>query len=125
MHATRYFFLALGWLSVGLGIIGVIMPILPTTPFLLVAVWAFSKSSPELAEKIRAHKVFGPYVRDWQDHGAIPATAKMLAVVMMTVASVYLVFYSHAPQWFGIGAAVIMAGVAVYIVTRPNGAPPA
>ena len=59
--------LGTGWLCVGLGALGVVMPLFPTTPFLLVAVWAFSRSSPELAEKIRNHPVVGPFIRDWQD----------------------------------------------------------
>ena len=60
-----------------MAIAGIILPILPTTPLLLVAVWAFGKSSPELAEKIRNHRVFGPPVRDWQDHGVISLKAKV------------------------------------------------
>jgi uncharacterized membrane protein YbaN (DUF454 family) len=113
-------YLAVGWVSVVLGAIGVIIPILPTTPFLIVAVWAFSRSSPVFAERIRNHSVVGPYIRDWQDHGIIPVKAKMLACLMMGTASLYLNTWSQAPKWVGIGASVIMGGIAVYVVTRPS-----
>lgn len=123
MHPSRLFYLIIGWLSVVLGVIGIILPVLPTTPFLLVAVWAFSKSSPELAAKIRGHAVFGPMVRAWQDHGVIPARGKAMAVVMMTAAGVYLLGFSHAPLWLGLALCAAMVAVAVYVVTRP-GTPP-
>jgi uncharacterized protein len=123
MNALRLFYLGLGWLSVGLGIMGIILPILPTTPFLLLAVWAFSRSSPELAEKLRNHPKAGPYIRAWQDYGVIPPLGKVLALTMMSVMGAYLVLYSPLPFW---AATIVCAGmflIAVYIVTRPN-APP-
>lgn len=115
--------LGTGWLCVGLGALGVIMPLFPTTPFLLVAVWAFSKSSPELAEKIRNHPVVGPYIRDWQDHRVIPLKAKLFAVGMMAAMLAYLEFVAHAPGWMVVGAGALFLGVAVYIVTRSSQAP--
>ena len=122
MSANRFakpFFLALGWISVLLGLVGIALPILPTTPFLIVAVWAFSKASPELAEKIRYHPTAGPYIRDWQDHGVIPLRAKMLATAMMLGAAAVLFFWSSI-LWVPAVAAGIMAAVGVYIWTRPS-----
>ena len=116
----RPLLLGTGWLCVGLGIIGIIMPLFPTTPFLLVAVWAFSRSSPELAEKIRSHRLAGAYVRDWEDEGVIPLGAKIIAITMMTAMAGYLHFGSGAPGWVVIVAVTIMAAVAVYILTRPS-----
>jgi uncharacterized protein len=119
MTALRLFYLSLGWLFVGLGIVGIVIPILPTAPFLLCAVWAFSRSSPELAEKLRNHPKAGPYIRAWQDHGAIPTTGKVLAVTMMTVMGVYLAKFSALPGWASTIACLGMFAVGVYIVTRP------
>ena len=68
----RPFYIGIGWICVGLGILGIVFPLFPSSPFLLVAIWAFSKSSPELAEKIRNHPVAGPAIRAWQDEGVIP-----------------------------------------------------
>jgi uncharacterized protein len=123
MSVRRYFFLGLGWLCLGLGSLGIVMPILPTTPFLLVAVWAFSRSSPELADKIRNHKTAGPFVRAWQDHGVIPPLGKILAVVMMSVMGGYLMLFSAAPLWAGTLACAAMVAIAVYVVSRPSRPP--
>jgi uncharacterized protein len=120
MKLKKYLYLAAGWFSVGLAVMGIILPILPTTPFLLVAVWAFSRSSPELAERIRNHETFGPFVRNWQDAGVIPFKAKILAMAMMTGASVYLWFYSAAPGWVALIAIGTMMAIAVYILSRPS-----
>ena len=109
-----------GWLCVGLGIFGIIMPMFPTTPFLLVAVWAFSKSSPELAERIRNHRHAGPYIRDWQDEGVIPTKAKVIAVAMMAAMLAYLHFGVHAPVLAVAGVGVILAATAAYIISRPG-----
>jgi uncharacterized protein len=123
MTALRLFYLALGWLSVGLGIVGIILPILPTTPFLLVAVWAFSRSSPALAEKLRNHPKAGPYIRAWQDHGVIPVVGKVLSTVMMTAMGIYLTAYSTAPLWAAVLACIVMIAVSIYILTRPSEPP--
>lgn len=117
---TKPLLVGTGWLCVGLGIFGIIMPMFPTTPFLLVAVWAFSKSSPELAERIRNHRLAGPYIRDWQDHGVIPAKAKGIAVVMMTAMLAYLKFGTDMPDWVVLLVAGILAAVSVYIISRPS-----
>lgn len=112
--------LGTGWLCVGLGMLGIVMPLLPTTPFLLVAIWAFSRSSPEMAEKIRSHRLAGKYVRDWEDEGVIPTGAKVIAVIMMTTMFGYLYFGTDAPAWAVIGAGITMAGAAAYVLSRPG-----
>lgn len=116
----RPLLLGAGWLCVGLGIIGIIMPLFPTTPFLLVAVWAFSRSSPELAEKIRNNRHAGKYVRDWEDEGVIPPAAKFIAIAMMSAMLAYLQLASAAPDWAVIAAGVVMAATAAFILTRPS-----
>jgi uncharacterized membrane protein YbaN (DUF454 family) len=120
---TRLLYLGLGWLCVGLGAMGIILPVLPTTPFLLVALWAFSRSSEALAERLRNHATFGALIRGWQDHGAIPVKAKALSVVMMTAMLAYAGLWSHAPAWAVWLMAATLAGVAVYILTRPHRGP--
>jgi uncharacterized protein len=124
MNPLRLFYLALGWLCVALGVLGIILPILPTTPFLLLAVAAFSRSSPELAAKLRNHPLAGPYIRAWQDHGVIPPKAKALAIVMMSVMGIYVAGFSALPGWLALGMCIGLIAVAVYILTRP-GNPPA
>ncbi len=116
----RPLLLAIGWLCVGLGAIGIIMPLFPTTPFLLVAVWAFSKSSPEMAERIRNHRIAGPYIRAWQDEGVIPLGAKIVAMAMMAATFAYLTLVSAAPVWAVAAAGLVMLGAAIFILTRPS-----
>lgn len=115
----RAFFLTLGWLAVGLGFIGIVLPGLPTTPFLLVAAFAFGKGSPRLRLWLVEHPRLGPPIIDWEERGAISRRAKAMAVGAMT-----LVFFL---SWaFGVPAAVLaiqalaMGGVAIFIVTRPD-----
>lgn len=113
-------YMLLGWICVLAGLAGIIMPILPTTPFLLVAVWAFGKASPELAARIRNHPKAGPYIRDWEDHGVIPLRAKWLATAMMTAMALATVFIFTAPVWLSAGMICAMVAVGVYIWTRPS-----
>ncbi len=116
----RPLLLCLAWLCVGLGVIGIIMPLFPTTPFLIVAVWAFSRSSPVMAEKIRNHPIAGAYVRDWEDEGVIPAGAKIIAITMMSAMLGYLYFGSGAPLWAVLSAGLVMVAAAGYILSRPS-----
>lgn len=116
----RPLLLGTGWLCVGLGILGIILPLFPTTPFLLVAVWAFSRSSPELAAKIRNHRHAGKYVRDWEDEGVIPRGAKTIAIAMMSAMLAFLYLTSSAPGWAIAAAGVVMAAAAAFILSRPS-----
>jgi uncharacterized membrane protein YbaN (DUF454 family) len=116
----RPLLLGTGWLCVGLGIIGIVLPLLPTTPFLIVALWAFSRSSPEMAEKIRRHPIAGAYVRDWEDEGVIPLGAKIIAITMMTAMFGYLYLGSGAPAWAVIAAGIVIALAGAYILSRPS-----
>lgn len=70
-----------GIFFVGLAILGVVLPILPTTPFLLVAAACFAKSSPELQKKLLSNKTFGPMIHDWQKYRSIPRKAKRIALL--------------------------------------------
>jgi hypothetical protein len=70
-----------GIIFVGLAILGVVLPILPTTPFLLVAAACFAKSSPEMQRKLLANKTFGPMIHDWQKYRSIPRKAKRIALL--------------------------------------------
>ncbi len=107
-----------GLLALGLGIIGVVLPILPTTPFMLLATFCFAKSSKRLHDWLVNHRTFGPTVRDWHAHGAISKTAKISAV--LTMAGVLaLGFFLGLKTNLLIIQAVVMLGAATFILTRP------
>lgn len=83
----------IGIAFVGLAILGVILPILPTTPFLLVAAACFAKSSPSMQKKLLANKTFGLLIHEWQQHRSIPRKAKrvaLLTIILSVVWSAYL-----------------------------------
>lgn len=117
---TRPALLIVGWMFVGLGIVGAFLPLLPTTPFLLVALWAFTKSSPQAADWLRNHPRFGHYVSEWQDKGAIPARAKILALAMMSISVTWLGYATDAPLAVKLAVAAILLAVSIFIVTRPS-----
>lgn len=115
----RIGYLMLGWGAVALGLLGVILPGLPTTPFLLVAAFAFGRSSPRLRLWIEEHAVFGPPIRDWEERGAISRRAKTLAVSMMALLLVISLIFG-APLWVMALQTVCMGGAAVFILSRPD-----
>ncbi len=116
----RFLLIVLGWLSILVGLVGVIVPGLPTTVFLLIAAWAFSKSSDRFQSWLLDHPRLGPPVIAWRERGAIPLKAKVLAIVMMAASLSIIVFYV-ASDWVlptVVGSIMIFAGA--YVVTRPN-----
>ncbi len=82
-----------GLAFVGLAIVGVILPILPTTPFLLVAAACFAKSSPRMQKKLLANKIFGPLINEWQQHRCIPRKAKRVALLTMIFSVVWSAYF--------------------------------
>lgn len=116
----RGLWIAFGLACVGLAIVGVALPLVPTTPFLLLAAFAFARSSPRLHAWLIGHKRFGPLIRNWREHGAISPRTKAVSVgVMAAMPPLSLGF--GAPVWTVVLQAVILAGSASFILTRPNG----
>lgn len=90
----RIILLIFGWLAVGLATLGVVLPLLPTTPFLLLAAWCFARSSPRFHHWLLHRSVFGRYLRHWQQHRALPPKTKgrAIAITVLTFAvSLWLV----------------------------------
>lgn len=110
--------LGLGWICVVLGGIGVFLPVIPTTPFLLVSAWAFTKSSPRFRNWLENHRLLGPYIQDWHEYHAIPLKAKMLAVAMISVSMTWLLVWSNLPVGVVAVVALCLIGAAAFILTR-------
>lgn len=122
LHASRRAgFVALGFVFLALGIIGAFLPIMPTTIFLILAAWAFGRSSPRLEAWMLDHPKFGGVLRAWRAHGAIPRRAKWMACIGILLG--YVVFWISASP--GLLLAVVvglgMLACALWIVTRPEG----
>lgn len=116
----RGLWLTAGMLFLGLGLLGVLLPVLPTTPFLLLAAACFARSSPRLHGWLLGHPLFGPPIRNWEENGAISAKAKRLAVGSM--AAVLLVSLILGLSWkiLLLQGALIAVGAA-FVLTRPDG----
>lgn len=112
--------LLLGWLFFALGAIGAVVPGLPTVPFMLLALWAFSRASPRLHDWLFNHPFFGPPIQAWKRHGVIPLRAKVLALASMAASLIYLVGFSDSPGWAVAVAAGLMLWGAVFILRRPS-----
>ena len=97
------------------------LPILPTTPFVILAAFAFGKSSPRIANAIESHRLFGPIIAEWRAHGAIAPRYKVIALTMM--GGVLVLSIAMGVSWMVIAVqAVCVAGAAAFILTRPSGA---
>ena len=118
----RIILISLGWLCVGLGFVGVFVPGIPTTIFLIIALWAFTKSSEKLRHWLLNHKRFGPILNNWQQHKVVPRRAKILMVVLMSLA-VILFYYSLQSLILTIGLILILVSVAIYVISLPSKVP--
>ena len=109
----------LGGLSLMLAAIGVVLPLLPTTPLVILAAFCFAKSAPRLHAWLLANKTFGPMIREWQDKGAIAPRHKAMAVGMMAAAFAAALAFG-APLAALVVQVLCMGGAAVFVLTRPN-----
>lgn len=116
---ARLIYRAVGLLAMILALAGLALPVLPTTPFLLVALWAFARGAPDWAGRLRRHPRFGPLIVNWEARRAIPRPAKAAAVLSMSggwavvAAGVQSVAASAA-------LAAMMAAVLAYVLSRPS-----
>ena len=118
-RAARITWLVVGLLALALGAIGIALPLLPTTPFILVAAFAFAQSSEKLHQWLLDHNVFGPLIDNWQRHGAISRRAKVLSVVSMA-ALLLISLALAAPPAVIIVQLVVRGGAALFIRPRPE-----
>jgi uncharacterized membrane protein YbaN (DUF454 family) len=117
---VRLIWLGLGGLFLATGLVGALLPVLPTTPFLLLAAGCFAKSSPRLHRWLLAHPTFGPPIRNWEENGAISRPAKRLAVGSMAV--VLTISAVAGLSWKVLLAQGLLIAVgAGFVLTRPDG----
>lgn len=119
-RTVRLLYFVSGWLCLALGAAGVVLPVLPTTPFVLLAAWCFSKSSRRLHSWLLAHRTFGPYIVAWEQHRVIPLRAKILATSIIVPLTAYMLFGSPAPAWAKVLATALIVWGQVYVWTKPS-----
>ena len=111
----RIALLIFGWCNLVLGLIGVVVPVMPTTVFLILALWAFTRCSPRLRRWLYNHPRFGPSLRDWERYRIIPLRAKWLAAIMMAI-SLGIVTVMSSSWLPPVTVGIIMALALLYVV---------
>jgi uncharacterized membrane protein YbaN (DUF454 family) len=117
-RATRAGWLLVGVMALALGALGIAVPLLPTTPFVLLAAFAFARSSQRLHAWLVTHDVFGTLIDNWQRHGAISRRAKVISVVSMA-AVLAISLAIRAPTAVVVAQLVVLGAAALFILTRP------
>ncbi|MCC6504268.1 MAG: YbaN family protein [Aquimonas sp.] len=117
----RWLWLSLALLALGLGIVGIFVPGLPTVPFVLLASFFAARGSHRLHAWLHRHPAFGPMIRDWEREGSVSRRAKRIALASMLVASLVMLIF--APVWgWAIGTACMVV-VAIWLWRRPEPLP--
>jgi uncharacterized protein len=114
----RHFFLASGWLSLGLGAIGAFLPLLPTVPFVILAAFCFARSSPRLEQWLLTHPVFGAHIVAWRDKGAISRKGKMAALFAFAFSIIMALLFAPWPWMLAPIVAAVVTGS--WIWKRPE-----
>ncbi|MEM1378353.1 MAG: YbaN family protein [Pseudomonadota bacterium] len=120
MSPRQIVWLLFGLAALGLGALGAVLPLLPTTPFVILAAFAFSKSSPRLERWLLSSRTFGPLIIKWREEGAIAPRHKLIGIVAMLI--VLSASVAMQIDWRIIALqAMFMAIGAIYVLSRPNG----
>lgn len=123
-RALRWLLWLAGSLSLGLGIVGVVLPGLPTTPFVLLSAACYARASPRLHGWLRGHRLFGPLVRDWEAHRSLTRRTKRIAQGSMLV-MVGISAWGLRHQPVALAAVLVAALIGVWVVARiPTRKPP-
>ncbi|MBB1060860.1 DUF454 family protein [Marilutibacter spongiae] len=118
----RWAWWLLAYASLALGLVGIVLPGLPTVPFVLLSAFAAARGSEKLHRRLLDDRRFGPMIRDWEAHGAVSRRAKWLATVMMSLCA-GIMFLTAPRAWMAATGTAIMAIVAAWLWRRPE--PPA
>lgn len=115
----RWFWLVLAHVSLGLGIIGIFVPVLPTTPFILLAAVAAARGSKRMQFRLLRDKRFGPMIREWQRHGSIRRPAKWMATIAMSVSAAMMLWLVPDIR-IPLAVIAMMLGVDIWLWLRPE-----
>ena len=120
VRCVRWFWIGAGTLFTAMGILGVVLPLVPAMPFLLLAAYAYAKGSPRLHAWLLGIPWLGAYIKSWQEGKGIPLKSKILAVLLIMASTGYSVFFFAPFLLVKIVLALVALAVSWYIVTRPT-----
>ena len=115
----RWLLLAMGFVFVGLAGLGVVLPVLPTVPFLLVAAACFARSSSHFYRWLLANRLFGPMIRDWRETRSIPLRGKVSAIALVVLVGGSSVLFWIANPWAQLGVTVVLLGLIGFLLSIP------
>jgi uncharacterized membrane protein YbaN (DUF454 family) len=113
----KYLFAFIGTVSLALGIMGVFLPVLPTTPFLLLSAAMYMRSSHRLYEWLMSHKHLGAYIKNFREHKALPLRVKMVSVSMVWATLLYCALFVAKELWMSLLFIAIALGVTIHILS--------
>jgi len=109
-----------GTISFGLGMLGIALPMLPTTPFLLLSVYCYARSSEKLYFWLINHKVFGEYIRNYREKNGVPLKLKIWVLSLLWTTISYSAFFIVDAIWVKILLMIIAVGVTIHILKLPT-----
>lgn len=112
----RYLLMVLGSVALALGVAGIFLPLLPTTPFLLLAAALYFRSSPQLYEWLLSHKHLGPYIRNFRENKAIPLRVKIVSVTLVWATLLYCTFFVADCPWMRVLFVGLAVGISAHIL---------
>lgn len=116
----RAAYLAAGFLFLGAGVLGMVLPVLPTTPFVLLAAACFARSSDRFYQWVLHHRSFGPLVREWRTHRSIPYRTKLFAIALMAISLTVSIVFFVRPGWLQAALALFGVGLAAWLYRIPS-----
>ncbi len=120
MLAKQACYCVLGYLALALGVIGIFLPVMPTTCFLIIAVWAFARSNPAKSEQILNHPRFGPSIRDWIEYRVISRKTKYTITGVVLLTSIITILIVGYASLFSLCFGTGMLALLVYINCKPE-----
>ncbi len=110
----------LAWISFGLGVFGAFVPIIPTTPFMILAAFLFSKSSPRFHAWILSLPLAGPAIKEWDEHRVVRTRAKILCGTMIIISTILIWWKTNISDLLKIFLTILLASVCAFVVTRKS-----
>ena len=119
LHSMRFIYAGIAGTALFLGVVGFFLPLLPATPFLLVATWAAARSSASLHHWLWTHPQFGRLLEAWKRRGAIPRNAKGLALISLCLSWLWLFVLGYSWRLL-LGLGLCFMALAIFILSRPS-----